>query len=94
MMRAVQLADLEYVTRALLAVPAAARVALLDDMLDTAARGYAYHRITGSAHPQHGVGTLMSVATRLPLAPRSAALDREYLRCLAMIARRIGRVSS
>ena len=89
-MRGVHLADLEWAVRVLLAVPPAERADLLEHMLITATRGDQFYRLTGRNHPVHGTGTLMSVASRLPMAPRPAVLTPDYLRCLAMIALRIG----
>ncbi|WP_322892641.1 MULTISPECIES: hypothetical protein [unclassified Yoonia] len=93
-MRGVHLADLEWVTRVLLAVPAAQRADLLEEMLITATRGDQFYQLTGRAHPLHGIGTLMSAASRLKMVPRPAVLTPDYLRCLAMIALRIGDQSS
>ncbi|MBQ2263475.1 MAG: hypothetical protein II336_19195 [Loktanella sp.] len=89
-MRGLHLADLEWVTRVLLAVPEVARGELLEQILVATACGSRHYLRTGRAHPAHGVGTLMSAASRLPMVPRPATLGPEYLRCLAMIALRIG----
>jgi hypothetical protein len=84
--RGLQLADIDCTVRALLAVPAPERAAVLDAILRGAALGAAHHRITGGAHPQHGTGTLMSAVSRLPAVPRPAVLTPDYLRCLALVA--------
>ena len=90
MIRGLGLADLEWTVRVLLAVPAAARPAVLDQMLHTARAATHYHARTGHAHPQHGCGTLMAVAGQRPMAPRPPCLTADYLRCLALVAQRIG----
>jgi hypothetical protein len=84
--RGLQLADLELATRALLALPAPERGAALDRMLAAARLGAAHHAISGTAHPVHGTGTLMSAVSRLPIAPRPPVLTPEYLHCLAFVA--------
>ena len=83
-MRGLQLADLELATRALLLLPASDRAPALDRMLEAARRGAAHHAITGTAHPDHGTGTLMSALSRVSIAPRPPVLTRDYLNCLAI----------
>ena len=93
-MRGLAMADLEWAVRVLLAVPAPARADLLEQILIAAARAGQFYVLTGRAHPVDGTGTLMSAASRLPMVPRPGVLTPEYLRCLAMIALRIGDQSS
>lgn len=85
-MRGLQLADLELATRALLLLPACERPALLARLLDAARRGAAHHATCGTAHPDHGTGTLMSALSRVSIAPRPPVLTRDYLHCLAFVA--------
>lgn len=85
-MRGLQLADLELATRALLLLPACERPALLAGLMDAARRGAAHHATCGTAHPDHGTGTLMSALSRVSIAPRPPVLTRDYLHCLAFVA--------
>ena len=85
-MRGLQLADLELAARAMLLLPAAERGAALGRVLQAAGQAAAHHAITGSAHPVHGTGTLMSALARLPIAPRPPVLTRDYLQSWAFVA--------
>lgn len=84
-MRPVHIADLDMVTRALLALPchdrraAAARIVARADVADR------YRKRTGQAHPTFGSGTLASAIPRKVDAAQPARCDAIYFDALAAI---------
>jgi len=81
-MQRVSLGDLSAAARALLALPASARRAAMEQMLSDAARAEAHRRRTGQTAPCGGNGTLMAAALARPHLPPQAPGTAAYLECL------------
>ncbi len=84
-MRAVQLADIEVATRALLHCPAATRPALIATLIAQAKTADSYRKRMGKLHPRWGSGTLMSAAARYPQTPRIDRMTPDALGAMALI---------
>ncbi|HHX89520.1 MAG TPA: hypothetical protein GX700_07065 [Paracoccus sp.] len=84
-MTAVGLGDVSAAARALMAVPQAARAALMLRLLEEATRAARFRRCHGRAHPRLGNGTLMERALARPLAEVAGPGDAAYLAAMALV---------
>ncbi|WP_339952655.1 DUF7742 family protein [Yoonia sp. 2307UL14-13] len=88
-MRAVSIADIEVVTRVLLAEKPDLRERKLANICEMACNGDRYRKRFGRQHVSFGNGTLMSAALQFQLAARSKSCGPEYLDCLALVVDRL-----
>lgn len=86
-MRRVLYGDVTAAARALLAVPPAARGALLARMFDEADAADAHRLRTGRSHPDYGTGSLMSAALAHPVAREPFLDDPAYAACMGQVFR-------
>lgn len=84
-MTPVGLADVAAAARALMAVPDAARPALIERLIEEAGHAARYRRCFGRVHPRLGNGTLMERALARPLAEPHGPGDRAYLAAMAQV---------
>lgn len=88
-MRPVSLADIEIVTRALLAEKPHLRESTLGKICEMASHGDRHRRRFGLQHVSFGSGTLMSAALQFPVASRPVSCNAAYLDCLALVVDRL-----
>lgn len=68
-----------------MAVPEAARAALMLRLLEEATRAARFRRCHGRVHPRLGQGTLMERALACPLAEVAGPGDAAYLAAMAQV---------
>ncbi len=76
---------MEMAARALLLVTQSERRRVMLDLIRQAAQADRFRRANGRPHPQFGTGSLMSCASRLPLAPRPPELDADALHAYSTV---------
>ncbi len=84
-MRPVHIADLDMVTRVLLALPPADRPEMARSIVARADVADRFRKHTGRAHPHFGSGTLASAIPRRVDAAQPARCDVQYLDALTVI---------
>lgn len=84
-MRAIHLSDLNLATRTLLAVPARARAATMQDLVGAAQVADKFRKQTGRAHSVYGNGTLGAACQHRKKAKMPDRCDETYLECMGIV---------
>ncbi len=83
-MRAISHVDIVTLGRCLLAVEAANRVRLCDEVFDIAHAADKYRKRFGIYHQRYGSGCLASVCMDIPKRPEPFLSDRDYAHCMKL----------
>ena len=84
-MRPVSVADIEFATRAVIAVPECERATMARRLVGQAFEADRFRQKTGRAHPVWGAGSLMSAALAHPQAKRAGCLNDDWLAAMACV---------